>query len=102
MAQLVGDDEIESLRIELRHTSSFRSISALSSVKDDVDDEFERLRSSLFDENDGSKVDAQGKRIVDVTKLDALERNMFIDKLIKHIENDNLRLLHKQRKRIDK
>ncbi|KAI7979754.1 Pleiotropic drug resistance protein 3 [Camellia lanceoleosa] len=127
MAQSVGDDEIESLRIELaeigrslrssfqRHTSSFRSISALSSVKDDVDDEyalqwaaierlptFERLRSSLFDENDGSKVDAQGKRIVDVTKLDALERNMFIHKLIKHIENDNLRLLHKQRKRIDK
>ncbi|KAI8028254.1 Pleiotropic drug resistance protein 3 [Camellia lanceoleosa] len=127
MAQLVGDDEIESLRIELaeigrslrssfqRHTSSFRSISALSSVKDDVDDEcalqwaaierlptFERLRSSLFDENDGSKVDAQGKRVVDVTKLDALERNMFIDRLIKHIENDNLRLLHKQRKRIDK
>ncbi|KAI7981818.1 Pleiotropic drug resistance protein 3 [Camellia lanceoleosa] len=127
MAQLLGDDEIESLRIELaeigrslrssfqRHTSSFRSISALSSVKDDVDDEcalqwaaierlptFERLRSSLFDENDGSKVDAQGKRVVDVTKLDALERNMFIDRLIKHIENDNLRLLHKQRKRIDK
>ncbi|KAF5960759.1 hypothetical protein HYC85_001968 [Camellia sinensis] len=87
----------------------------LSSVKDDVDDEcalqwaaierlptFERLRSSLFDENDGSNVDAQGKRVVDVTKLGALERNMFIDKLIKHIENDNLRLLHKLRKRIDK
>ncbi|CAL5329999.1 unnamed protein product [Camellia sinensis] len=97
-----------------RHSSSFRSISGLSSVKDDVDDEcalqwaaierlptFERLRSSLFDENDGSNVDAQGKRVVDVTKLGALERNMFIDKLIKHIENDNLRLLHKLRKRID-
>ncbi|KAI8028256.1 hypothetical protein LOK49_LG02G02435 [Camellia lanceoleosa] len=89
--------------------------SGLSSVKDDVDDEcalqwaaierlptFERLRSSSFDENDGSNVDAQGKRVVDVTKLGALERNMFIDKLIKHIENDNLRLLHKLRKRIDK
>ncbi|KAF5951961.1 hypothetical protein HYC85_009905 [Camellia sinensis] len=60
------------------------------------------LRSSLFDENDGSKVDAQGKWVVDVTKLDAVERNMFIDMHIKHIENDNLRLLHKQRKRIDK
>ncbi|CAL5378384.1 unnamed protein product [Camellia sinensis] len=93
------------------HSSSFRSISGLSSVKDDVEDEcalqwaaierlptFERLRSSLFDENDGSNVDAQGKRVVDVTKLGALERNMFIDKLIKHIENDNLRLLHKLRK----
>ncbi|KAI8028259.1 Pleiotropic drug resistance protein 3 [Camellia lanceoleosa] len=98
-----------------RHSSSFGSISGLSSVKDDVDDEcalqwaaierlptFKRLRSSSFDENDGSNVDAQGKRVVDVTKLGALERNMFIDKLIKHIENDNLRLLHKLRKRIDK
>ncbi|KAM7478542.1 hypothetical protein LguiA_026755 [Lonicera macranthoides] len=127
MAQLVGSDEIESLRIELseigrslrssfrHHTSSFRSInSALGSVKDDVDDEcvlqwaeierlptFERLRSSLFDENDGDKVDAIGKRVVDVTKLGALERHIFIEKLIKHIENDNLRLLHKLRKRID-
>ncbi|KAM7481855.1 hypothetical protein LguiB_006438 [Lonicera macranthoides] len=128
MAQLVGSDEIESLRIELseigrslrssfrHHTSSFQSInSALGSVKDDVDDEcvlqwaeierlptFERLRSSLFDENDGDKVDAIGKRVVDVTKLGALERHIFIEKLIKHIENDNLRLLHKLRKRIDK
>ncbi|CAL5378402.1 unnamed protein product [Camellia sinensis] len=98
-----------------RHSSSFRSISGLSFVNNDVDDEcslqwaaikrlptFERLRSSLFDENDGSNVDAQGKRVVDVTKLGALERNMFIDKLIKHIENDNLRLLHKLGERIDK
>ncbi|KAI8027247.1 Pleiotropic drug resistance protein 3 [Camellia lanceoleosa] len=98
-----------------RHSSSFRSISGLSFVNNDVDDEFslqwaaikrlptfERLRSSLFDENDGSNVDAQGKRVVDVTKLGALERNKFIDKLIKHIENDNLRLLHKLGKRIDK
>ncbi|CAK9136216.1 unnamed protein product [Ilex paraguariensis] len=123
MAQLVGPDDIESLRIELseigrsirssfrRHTSSFRSVSGLSSTQNDheVDDEYlsqwaaverlptlERLRSSLFDENEG------GKRVVDVTKLDAVERHMFIDKLIKHIENDNLLLLQKFRKRLDK
>lgn len=127
MAQLLGSDEIQSLGIELseigrslrssfrHHTSSFRSINSVLTVKDDVDDEcalqwaeierlptFERLRSSLFDENDADKVDAIGKRVVDVTKLGALERHIFIDKLIKHIENDNLRLLHKLRKRIDK
>ncbi|CAL5330004.1 unnamed protein product [Camellia sinensis] len=90
MAQLVGNDEIESLRVELAEIG--RSL---------IWGHLENLRSSLFDENDGSNVDAQGKRVVDVTKLGALERNMFIDKLIKHIENDNLRLLHKLRKRID-
>ncbi|CAK9165002.1 unnamed protein product [Ilex paraguariensis] len=123
MAQLVGADDIESPIMELseirrsirssfrRHTSSSRSISGLSSTQNDheVDDEhlsqwaaverlptLERLRSSLFDENEG------GKRVVDVTKLDPVERHMFIDKLIKHIENDNLRLLQKFRKRLDK
>ncbi|XP_058191658.1 pleiotropic drug resistance protein 3-like isoform X3 [Rhododendron vialii] len=126
MAQLVGNDEIESLRIELteigeslrsslqHHISSSKSSSKLNSVKDDLDNElalwakidrlptFERLRSSLFDESDGSKVDVQGKRVVDVTKLGALERQMFVDKLIKYIENDNLRLLQKIRNRVDK
>ncbi|XP_076900742.1 pleiotropic drug resistance protein 3-like isoform X4 [Bidens hawaiensis] len=41
-------------------------------------------------------------KVVDVTKLLAPERHMFIEKLIKHIENDNLRLLQKLRKRTDK
>ncbi|KAH7833592.1 hypothetical protein Vadar_007950 [Vaccinium darrowii] len=127
MAQLIGNDEIESLGIELaevgkslrsslrRHISSSKSSSELNSVKDNGDDEsalqwaqidrlptFERLRSSLFDESDGSKVDDQGKRVVDVTKLGALERQMFVEKLIKYIERDNLRLLQKMRSRVDK
>ncbi|KAK2966796.1 hypothetical protein RJ640_008799 [Escallonia rubra] len=127
MAQLVGSDEIDSLRIELseigrslrssfrRHTSSFRSNSALTSLKDDADDEYmlqwaaidrlptlERLKSSLFDEDDGEGASVKGKRVTDVTKLGALERHMFIEKLIKHIENDNLHLLQKLRKRISK
>ncbi|XP_058191660.1 pleiotropic drug resistance protein 3-like isoform X2 [Rhododendron vialii] len=127
MAQLVGKDEIELLGIEVAEigkslrsslrcpTSSFRSSSRLTSIKDDVDDEcalqwaeidrlptFERLRSSLFDDSDGNKVDVPRKRIVDVTTLGALERHMFVEKLIKHIENDNLRLLQKMRSKIDK
>ncbi|KAL2460676.1 ABC transporter G family member 37 [Abeliophyllum distichum] len=128
MAQLVGADEIESFRIQLseiersirssfrRRTASFRSNSAVSSANDvDPDNEsvlqwseidrlptFERLRTSLFDENDGNEPDGKGRRVVDVTKLGALERHMFIEKLIKHIEHDNLRLLQKIRKRIDR
>ena len=128
MAQLVGSDEIQSLGVELseigrslrssfrRGTSSFGSNSSLSSSNDDVDEEsvlqwaaidrlptFERLRSCLFDENDGGDVvDAKGKRVIDVTKLGAIERHMFIERLIKKIENDNLRLLQKLRKRADK
>ncbi|KAM1490305.1 pleiotropic drug resistance protein 3-like [Malus sylvestris] len=128
MAQMVGRDEIESLRIELEefgrsfrasfrsHSSSFRANSALSSAKDDAEDAqfaeqwaainrlptFERLKSSLFDKDEGNEFDGEGKRVVDVTKLRALERHLFIEKLIKHIENDNLRLLRKIRNRIDK
>ncbi|KAE9446509.1 hypothetical protein C3L33_21582, partial [Rhododendron williamsianum] len=104
--------EIESVGIELAERGrSLGSCSGLTSVKDD-DNEFslqcaeidnlptiERLRSSLFDDNDGSNV--QGKRVVDVTKLGALERHMFVEKLIKHIENDNLLLLQKMRTRVD-
>lgn len=128
MAQMVGRDDIESLRIELEEigrsfrssvqsrNSSFRGNSALSSAKDDPDAQyavqwaaierlptFERLKSSLFDkDDDGNELDGEGKQVVDVTKLGAMEKHLFIDKLIKHIENDNLRLLRKIRKRIDK
>ncbi|KAK9991983.1 hypothetical protein SO802_026968 [Lithocarpus litseifolius] len=50
----------------------------------------------------GADEDANGKHMVDVTKLGAQERHIFIEKLIKHVENDNLRLLQKLRRRIDK
>ncbi|KAJ7973218.1 Pleiotropic drug resistance ABC transporter [Quillaja saponaria] len=124
MAQMVGVDDIESVRIELaqigrslsssfqHHTSNFRrSSSALSSVKDDPDAGYvsqwaeierlptiERMRSSLFE----CGADDAGKQVIDVAKLGAPERHLFIEKLIKHIENDNLRLLQKIRNRIDK
>lgn len=121
MAQLAGADEIESLRIELAEIgrsirSSFRSYaSSFRSVAHDNDpnnDEFEqqwaavdrlptfeRITTALFDDKNG---DVAGKRVVNITKLGAEERHMFIEKLIKHIENDNLRLFQKIRKRIDK
>ncbi|RZC48744.1 hypothetical protein C5167_017175 [Papaver somniferum] len=128
--QLIGTDDIETLRIELaeigrsirssfrQHTSSFRSNSSVGNSVRDVDESaenqdervalqwaaierlptFRKLRSSLFD--DGG--DVTGKRVIDVTKLGPVERHMFIEKLIKHIENDNLRLLQNLKKRIDK
>ncbi|KAL8061438.1 hypothetical protein ABFX02_02G086500 [Erythranthe guttata] len=114
MDQFIGRDEIESFGRSLRSSfrrrgQSSRSISALSSENildedtvtqwDAIDrlPTFERLRSSLFDqENEDQRV------VVDVTKIGAPERHLFIEKLIKHIEHDNLKLLHKMRKRIDK
>uniref|UniRef100_A0A7N0UI28 ABC transporter domain-containing protein n=1 Tax=Kalanchoe fedtschenkoi TaxID=63787 RepID=A0A7N0UI28_KALFE len=42
------------------------------------------------------------KKVVDVTKLGGHERHLFIEKLIKHIENDNLRLLRKLRDRFER
>ncbi|XVF41711.1 hypothetical protein PTKIN_Ptkin01aG0301900 [Pterospermum kingtungense] len=125
MAQLSGRDEIESLRMELSELgrslrSSFRlhasSLGSSSARKEDEDVEyalqwaaierlptFERLRSSLFDKDeDGGMVNDKGKRqVIDVTRLGAPERHIFMEKLIKHIENDNLRLLRKIRNRID-
>ncbi|KAM3693822.1 hypothetical protein ACJW31_07G013300 [Castanea mollissima] len=63
---------------------------------------FERLRSSLIDNNgDVGSTDNKGKRVIDVTKLGAQERHLFIEKLIKHIEHDNLHLLRKIKNRID-
>ncbi|CAH8362168.1 unnamed protein product [Eruca vesicaria subsp. sativa] len=61
---------------------------------------FERLRSSLIDEE--SESEEKGKKVADVTKLGAMERHLMIEKLIKHIENDNLKLLKKIRQRIDR
>ncbi|KAK8366846.1 hypothetical protein V6Z11_A02G144100 [Gossypium hirsutum] len=123
MAQLVGSDEIESLRFELAQIgrsirSSFRS--RTSSFRDGDHSEyelqwaevqrlptFERINTALFDDEEengtsGSGNYVKGKRVVNVTKLGADERHMFIEKLIKQIEHDNLRLLKKLRHRIDK
>ncbi|PWA38564.1 AAA+ ATPase domain-containing protein [Artemisia annua] len=128
MDQLACSEDIESLRIEQPDTgnssrSSFRqhtlsdcSNSDIISVNnhEETDENvlqwaainrmstFERLRSSLFDEDKGDGEAVKGKKVVDVTKLLAPERHKFINKLIKHIEKDNLQLLQKLRKRTDK
>ncbi|XP_057958988.1 pleiotropic drug resistance protein 3-like [Malania oleifera] len=68
-----------------------------------------RLRTSLFDPNHDNKAPAaaanssnKGLSTTDVSKLSSLQRQLFVEKLIRQIENDNLRLLHKLRKRIDR
>lgn len=48
------------------------------------------------------KGDQKGKTMIDVVKVGALERHLFIDQLLKEIEEDNLRLLKKQKERMDK
>ncbi|KAB1202044.1 Pleiotropic drug resistance protein 3 [Morella rubra] len=130
MAQVLGAEEAESLRIELvelgrslrssfqRRSSSFQNSPALSSgsATHDADAEyalqwqqidrlptFRRLRASLFSiEDAGEEFDDKGKEMIDVTKLGSLERHGFIERLIKDIRNDNMRLLQKIRRRMDK
>lgn len=72
---------------------------------------YDRLRTSLFfqyqhidDQSStrGEKGENQGRVPVDVGRLGAMERRLFIENLIKHIEKDNLRLLQNQRLRIDR
>ncbi|KAI9109270.1 hypothetical protein K1719_019893 [Acacia pycnantha] len=81
---------------------------------------FKRIRTSFIDviEDEGVQTSSSSdinlksesrrqlrsnsKRVVDVTKLGAPERRLLIDKLIKHIENDNLQLLKRLRERIER
>ncbi|GLT58448.1 hypothetical protein SLA2020_313390 [Shorea laevis] len=71
---------------------------------------FDDAADSIAEEDDNlqlhiegnTREETEGKRVTDVTKLGAAERHLFIEKLIKHIENDNLRLLHKIRERTDR
>ncbi|MBA0861360.1 hypothetical protein Goshw_027169 [Gossypium schwendimanii] len=121
----LGETE-RNLRSPFRHlSSSFSSttsdLAVSSSLRENNDDEmelqwaaiqrlptFKRVRTSLFDFqllNDTTKeeedIKIEGKRkVIDVTKLGALERSVFIEKLITEIEYDNLRLLEKLKERI--
>jgi hypothetical protein len=61
---------------------------------------FKRIKTSLFEASNAK--DGEGKKVTDVTKLGAAERHLFIEKLINHIENDNLRLLQNLRERIER
>lgn len=63
---------------------------------------FERLRTALYDQLENSRVENGEKRVVDVTKLNAIERRFLIQKLITHTTEDNLRLLRKVRERMDR
>lgn len=98
-----------------QHASSFRSTSDVRSINDNNtdnnDDETElqwaaiqRLPTfeRLTDEQDNNGGGTITKRVVDVTKLGALERHVFIEKLVKDIEGGNHRLLQKLKQRIDR
>lgn len=121
--QQVGSDEIEyCTRIELSKMGSSRSQVSVSLPTDhqhhcDCEDHdelqcqcqwaavqrlpsFERISTALFDDN--TNTNTNRKQVINVTKLGADDRHLFIQKLIKHIENDNLRLLQQLRRRIDR
>ncbi|KAK1374084.1 ABC transporter domain-containing protein [Heracleum sosnowskyi] len=127
MASLDDSNEKESLRTELSDisrslrstfghlSSSFRNNITLNSLDDNGENQqsqqwaefskfstFKHSRSSSFDEDNKNTPDAKRMQVVDVTKLDALERHMLIEKLIKHAEHDNLQLLQHIKKRMDK
>ncbi|KAJ0079067.1 hypothetical protein Patl1_24547 [Pistacia atlantica] len=89
-----GKDDDEALVSDVEIVQQWAAIERLLT--------FDRLKASLFNkEGEGTVVDGEGKRLVDVTKLGLVERRAFIEKLIKHIEHDNLKLLGKIRERIE-
>ncbi|XVE73519.1 hypothetical protein DITRI_Ditri11bG0124800 [Diplodiscus trichospermus] len=123
MGHELGNDDVELAETGRNLRSSFRQFSSsfrrTSSSRENDDDELElqwaaierlptyrRIRTSLFDQkllNDSKEEDnILGRKVIDVTELGALERRVFIDKLITRIEDDNLRLLKKLKERIDR
>ncbi|PON46935.1 ABC transporter-like [Trema orientale] len=100
--------------IERQKQPPFGGLASTDSIIEEEDEEcqlqwvaierlptLKRLKTSLFDIDQEGR-EPEGLRMVDVTKLGAAERHLFIEKLIKHIEHDNLRLLQKLRERIDR
>ena len=128
MAKLAGIEEHNSLQAQLAeigkssrllfrsHNSSFRRNVSVGSSRDAINEEFiqewakierlptyQRSRVFLFDEYSGGSItDVKGKRMIDASMLEPLDRHLFIEKLIKQIEQDNLCLLQKLRNRVDK
>ena len=115
--ELTPTDRLSNLQPPFRRHSSTLSNGTDSIVEEDEQVQlqwaaierlptFRRLRTSLVDlhpdDQNGNKEIEGEKKVVDVTKLGAVERHLFIEKLIKHIEHDNLRLLRKFRERIDR
>ncbi|KAL6979804.1 hypothetical protein U1Q18_021460 [Sarracenia purpurea var. burkii] len=92
-----GDNKEEEEEVELQ----WAAIERLST--------FRRLRTSLFEnssngDDDGKRsAEFEGKRVMtDVTKLSSLQRRLFINKMIKNVEKDNLHFLQKLKDRIDR
>ncbi|KAL0738241.1 hypothetical protein Bca4012_014451 [Brassica carinata] len=79
--QIVGDENGNVDDVEVR--SQWAAIERLPT--------FERITTALFWNRD-----EQGKRnerrVMDVSKLEDLDRHLFIDDLIRHVEDDNLRV----------
>ena len=110
-------EELSAIGKSIQKQASFLVRSSSTSVKEEDEEHellwaaierlptFKRVRTSLFGDDHDNGDDgreSEGKRMVDVTKLEALERQMLVERLIKHIEHDNLQLLQKLRERIDR
>ncbi|KAK9015735.1 hypothetical protein V6N11_006829 [Hibiscus sabdariffa] len=63
---------------------------------------FKRIRTSLFDQKsiNPDKDGILGKKVIDVARLGAFERRVFIDQLITIIDKDNLKLLKRVKERM--
>ncbi|KAI4363745.1 hypothetical protein MLD38_019921 [Melastoma candidum] len=61
---------------------------------------YRRIRTSLLVGN--GKEGRKRTAVVDVSKMDHVERQMFIDNLLEKVEEDNLKLLRKLKERIDR
>ncbi|KAJ0080496.1 hypothetical protein Patl1_24559 [Pistacia atlantica] len=88
----IGKDDNEALISEIEIAQQWATIERLLP-------NFDWLEDHLFNkEAEGKAVDVEGKRVVDVGPV---ERRAFMEKLITHIELDNLKSLRKNSERIE-
>lgn len=95
--------EFEEIGTENRlslHLPAAPYINNINGHDDDPDGDIRRRTTTAIvsDQKEFNEVDHDV-----TTKLGAAgDKRLFIDSLIKHIENDNLRLLHRQKQRTDR
>ncbi|KAL8171778.1 hypothetical protein V2J09_023582 [Rumex salicifolius] len=112
MSKLVGGaDEIEAVSTSFRLDNSSSWSNSFSGSSNDEEfirqwaeiqrlPTYQRSRACLLFNEENA--DGKGKRVIDVKHLGSLDRRRFVERLIKQIEVDNLQLLQKIKKRMDR
>jgi ribosomal protein L24 len=109
-AEAEAEEEAPVVPSSLRATATCRSLSSLSSSlrwdhRGDDDEEEAELRWAAIERLptlDRMRTSVLSSEAVDVRRLGAAQRRVLVERLVADIQRDNLRLLRKQRRRMER